>query len=317
MIVFIKYNDIDKIKWDNCIDNSTNSIIYAYSWYLDIVTRKNWDAFVFDDYKAVMPLPSKSKFGVRYLYQPLFTQQLGVFGVNLSTELTNAFMKAVLKEFRFAEYNFNTHNDFQNRPDLFNKSLNLELNLKKSYSELTSSYSQNHKRNIKKAKDYGILISYSVGHEEVVQLFKNGKGNSLGVFNEQAYNTLDLLLLSLSEKNLITVIGAYAKETNELISGVIFIKDKNRQIFLFSGNNNYSKESGSMHLLVDSFIEQSCGYSEILDFEGSNNNNLARFYKGFGSEEEFYFSLQFNNLPFLTKRLLYFYKKLKNIIPSH
>jgi hypothetical protein len=111
---------------------------------------------------------------------------------------------------------------------------------------------------------------------------------------------------------MLSCIGSYNGEN--LIAGIIFLKDNNRQIFLFSGNNKIAKEVGAMYLLADSFIEQSCETTETLDFEGSNNENLARFYRGFGSEEKYYFSLKHNNLPSLTKRFLYFYKKLKKSI---
>ncbi len=41
-----------------------------------------WDALVLDDYQAVMPLTWRSKFGIRYLYQPAFTQQTGIFSAS-------------------------------------------------------------------------------------------------------------------------------------------------------------------------------------------------------------------------------------------
>jgi len=35
--------------------------------------------FVFEDYKFIMPLPHKKRWGFTFVYQPLFTQQLGIF----------------------------------------------------------------------------------------------------------------------------------------------------------------------------------------------------------------------------------------------
>ncbi|MEA2107399.1 MAG: hypothetical protein U9P82_11900, partial [Bacteroidota bacterium] len=69
---------IDKQKWDLTIENSHNGLVYALSWYLDVVSP-GWNALVLGDYEAVMPLPVKQKFGLEYLVQPPFCQQLGVF----------------------------------------------------------------------------------------------------------------------------------------------------------------------------------------------------------------------------------------------
>ena len=51
------------------------------TWYLDIVSP-GWEAIVKEEagcYVAVLPLPVRRKFGLRYLQQPLLTQQLGLF----------------------------------------------------------------------------------------------------------------------------------------------------------------------------------------------------------------------------------------------
>ncbi len=311
MIRFVKYKDIDKNKWDNCIADCYNSIIYAFSWYLDIVTLNKWDAFIADDYKAVMPLPSKKKFGIKYLYQPLFTQQLGVFSKSFDELLINDFINITKEHFRFAEYNFNVGNINSYIKENFIKNINLELNLEKPYADIFSSYSNNHKRNIKKAKENNISINYNVDFKSIIELFKKDKGARLNSFTNKSYIILNDLLTLLAEKGLIKSVGAFCPNEKEPICGVIFLKDNIRQIFLFSGNSLTAKETGVMHMLVDSYIEQCCKNEQILDFEGSNDENLARFYKGFGAEEKCYYSLRINNLPSITKRFLYLYKKFR------
>ena len=37
MIQHLKYNEIDFKKYDDCIDTSNNTRIYAYSYYLDSI----------------------------------------------------------------------------------------------------------------------------------------------------------------------------------------------------------------------------------------------------------------------------------------
>ena len=63
MIQYLKHNEIDKKKWNDCIDHSVNNLIYSYSWYLDIVCP-NWNALLEDDYTSIMPLTAGKKYGI-------------------------------------------------------------------------------------------------------------------------------------------------------------------------------------------------------------------------------------------------------------
>ncbi|MDP3354122.1 MAG: hypothetical protein Q8S44_10335, partial [Flavobacteriaceae bacterium] len=67
MIYYVKRQNLDIEKYDTCIDRALNSRIYAYSWYLDIVAD-HWDALILNDYEAVMPLPWRSKYFIKYIY---------------------------------------------------------------------------------------------------------------------------------------------------------------------------------------------------------------------------------------------------------
>src|SRR4030043_203599 len=55
MIKHLRHHEIDKERWDESIKKAFNGIIYAYSWYLDIVSP-GWEALITEDYKKVMPL---------------------------------------------------------------------------------------------------------------------------------------------------------------------------------------------------------------------------------------------------------------------
>ena len=67
MIHYVKREDLEVAKYNDCIENSIQSRIYAFSWYLDIVAD-NWDVLVLNDYEAVMPVPFRRKFGVNYVF---------------------------------------------------------------------------------------------------------------------------------------------------------------------------------------------------------------------------------------------------------
>lgn len=111
-IIRVHHADINKEKWDRCIDNAVNGLIYGYSYYLDIMSP-DWDALIMGDYEIVMPLTWNRKFGITYLRQPAFTQQLGIFAsLFIKDDLTKAFLKKALEEFSFAEINLNYGNKY-------------------------------------------------------------------------------------------------------------------------------------------------------------------------------------------------------------
>ena len=107
MIQYIKRKNIDVAKYDACIANSIQSRIYAFSWYLDIVAD-NWDVLVLDDYKAVMPIPWRKKFGIKYTYTPLRVLELGIFSTEEVHEIQ--FVEKLKKYYKFIHLRLNYHN---------------------------------------------------------------------------------------------------------------------------------------------------------------------------------------------------------------
>jgi hypothetical protein len=72
MIRVLSRQEIDVKKWDACINESETGQIFGYSWYLDVCC-KDWFGLVENDYQAVFPLCSRTKIGIKYIYQPFFT----------------------------------------------------------------------------------------------------------------------------------------------------------------------------------------------------------------------------------------------------
>ena len=106
-IHYLRRHEIDTGKWDACMDNAPNGVIYGKSFYLDHMTDHRWDALVLDDYRAIMPLTWKRKWGIAYLYQPPFTQQLGVFSREPTPPtLVSEFLSRLGEHFRCERQHF-------------------------------------------------------------------------------------------------------------------------------------------------------------------------------------------------------------------
>ena len=270
-------SEIDKAKWDSCVVDSNNALIYAYSWYLDIVSP-NWVALIKGDYKAVFPLPVKKKLGVSYISQPLFTQQLGLFSSENSNNV-DAFLRAIPKKIWMRSLQI--HNQLENAKTKDN----FELDISADIEKIRKKYSQNVKRNLKKAAEHNLEIK-QCSNDLLIQLFKENKGKEVKELDKKAYFILSELLYKIQKKEKGKCFGVY--KDGELISAAFFCNCLGRSVYLFSASNSSAKEIGANHFLIDNYIAKYKKDSLILDFEGSMIPSLARFYASFGADKKKY-----------------------------
>jgi hypothetical protein len=298
-IKYLQHKEVDKVKWDACITNATNGLIYPYSFYLDCMT-KHWDALVLDDYLAVMPLTWNKKYGFHYLYQPAFTASLGVFGKNLTKEMIDDFIKSIPSKFKLIEISLNSGNIFDVSKSFSLLRSNYILQLNKPYEELYKAYRDNHKRNITKAFQAGSKVSKEVAVDEIIRLNKGQLQHIDGTKSEDYRNFKKLYELLKDKQQAKT----YAiVEKNKILASAVFLFSHNRAYYIMVGNHPDGKIIGASPALIDAFIKDHSNQNLILDFEGSDIRNLAFFYSGFGATEENYPALRINKLPWYARLL--------------
>ncbi|MCX6243675.1 MAG: GNAT family N-acetyltransferase [Bacteroidetes bacterium] len=296
MIVYRKHKEIDKIRWDECIRTSVNRLPYARSWFLDIVSP-GWDALEMNDYGAVFPLTHNRKFGIRYLYQPYFAQQLGIFSSeHLTAGVVDEFLQSIPARFLYIHLHLNSMNKTGSGIYELLPRLNHELDLIPSYESIFKNYNQNTRRNIRKALDHEITIRRKVEPDELIGLFTRNYGRNEPALKFRHYEILRTLMNHCIRNTFSLNMGAYMPD-NTLCAGVFLLRDQDRFIFHFAASDKNARENGAMFLLVDSFIKEHSGQPLILDFEGSNDPDVARFYKGFGAKESVFHEVVINRLP--------------------
>lgn len=290
---YLDRNEIDAGKWDHVIAGSLAETIYAYSWYLDAAAAR-WSALVSGDYESVMPLVWKRKLGIRYLYQPFYTQQLGVFSGEVTDPLLiNTMLSETRRRFRWGRIQFNRQNLVGEAPHCsVEDRSNYVLDLKSAYGELTGSFSTNAKRNLKRAEASDLELSTGFTCEEMVR-FK--RENDIVRRSLKQYEWLLALLQAIRENSGGKVIAA--SRGDEVVAAAFFAYSEGRAIYLVSASNEKGKELRAMFLIVDAFIRENAGSGRILDFEGSVIPSLARFFKGFGATTETYQAVTFGKFP--------------------
>lgn len=282
---------IDAVAWDRCIKNAENGLIYGYTFYLDAMAD-NWDALVWEEYAFVMPLPWRQKWGIRYLYQPFLTAQLGVFGSGLSPEIVSAFLTAIPKSFRYWDISLNHDNLFSLQGFVLHQRMNYVLPLNCSYESIAKAYRENIRRNIRKSIQYGNKVVTGIGVDQIIALaqFQPAK------IPESDYTVFTKLFNHLAPKGWAKTYGVVSAR-GELLASAVFVFSHNRAYYILVGNHPNGRTLGASHALIDAFIRDHAAQELLLDFEGSDIRNLQFFYSSFGAREERYAAILLNRLP--------------------
>ncbi len=224
----------------------------------------------------------------------------------ISQKPVNEFFEAIPSKFKLIEFALHEINVLAGKDFEIREKRYQVLSLGKAYEKLTENYSENTNRNIKKAVKAGLIIQKGIAPKEVVDLFRNTKGQELNEFKSKDYKTLTGLMEACVKRRQAESIAVYDKEHN-LCAAAFFMKCNNRFTFVKSGVNEFGKTNGAMQLLFDFFIEEHAGLDDVLDFGGSSVETVARFYKSFGAQDCVYLHVKKDRL----SKLVHWAKSLK------
>ncbi|MCX6231980.1 MAG: hypothetical protein NTZ33_10600 [Bacteroidetes bacterium] len=299
MIQFLQHNEINKAKWDECIDNAVNGIAYVYSWYLDVVCS-NWCALVLDDYQAVFPMAINKKMNISYIYQPFFTRYYGLYSKNeIDTVIVNQFFDAIPKQFKYIEFNIHESN-VPGNTDLQLKERSYQaLDINKPYEDIFNNFKYDARRTIKNAEKK-LRIIENIEAENIVNLFRTNKGKQLKDIKDKDYDSLLNIIKTVNSRNCGISVGVL-NEKDELISAAFFIKSNRRIIFLKGSANAEGKENGAMYLTINHIVKNNAGLADLFDFGGSSLEGIASFNHKFRPKNYVYLQVKKNNLPFIIK----------------
>lgn len=303
-IRFVKNKDIDYAKWDQCISISPFGIAYSYSWYLDRICS-NWDALIWGNYLYVMPLVNNKKFGISYIYQPFFTQQLGVFShFTPEPEIVNQFLQAIPDHFRLIDMKLNLGNKPGSDQFSIQSNTTFHLRLSPDIDLIRSNYNSNTKRNIQKAIQHKVFISPVYDSTQFLKFTQENLKEKSPEIKAKHYAAFQKVISHALYNQFGEIYGAWDSENN-LVAAVFFLHSTQESIYLAATSNEDGIKQSAMFLLIDTFIQNYSGKKRILDFEGSNIAGIARFYAGFGAQPQIYYSVHQNRLP----KLLQLFKK--------
>jgi hypothetical protein len=284
MIRFLKHSEIEPEKWNQAVRNSLSPIVLAEYELLNLLTDGDtWHALVENDYETVMPLPTRKKGVLKYVYTPFFLPQMGIFSEHeITPQKTTDFLHEISKHYVLADVLMNEKTESgHGNHEFVSHSLSLHI----AYNELYGQFHENTRRNIKAAQKQQSRVTVQEEKiADIIALFRTNKGSEEAVhFRENDYTRLQRIADYLLEHNLLDIYGVRTSD-GKLAAGALFVKDGNRRWFWFSGRDNQLSESKPMFLLLDTYIRDHAESDLYLDFNGSSNPNVARLYQGFGSK---------------------------------
>jgi hypothetical protein len=301
-IQLLKREEIDDKRWNGCVHFAISAMPYAYTWYLDNVSEE-WEGLVLGNYRAVMPLVFEKKWGFSYLYQPFFTQQLGIFSdMPIAQNLVDAFFEKIPKKYQYIDIQLNESNpapegfEAESRP-------NYLLELKESYENIRKGYSGNLLKNLARAEKNNLSYVNHLKPELFVDFYIENTAKKVSGFKEKHKHSMLRIIYQAQHYSMGGLAGVYRK--NELVAANFLIFHPQRTINLMPAVSEEGKKMGAMAFLMDTVVKIGAGQRKFLDFEGSAIEGVAKFYESFGAKKTTYYRVKRNNLPAIIR----FFKK--------
>ncbi|MBL7735377.1 MAG: hypothetical protein JNL51_07960 [Chitinophagaceae bacterium] len=314
LIRYLHRSQIDAIKWDRCLDNSANGLIYGCSEYLDAMAD-NWNGLVVGDYDAVIPLPWRSKWGMAYYYHPAFIQQLGLFGqavkalhketmdrgsqaeaakILSAPALYKEIMDVVFSRVRYGDLLLNFGNaDIASQIGAAPCN-NLILDLSGEYASLSAGYKKDLVNNLRKASKHHLHYLPDNDVSNAVALYEAHYAQRLSSLEKKDYRRFAGLCAGLQRQN-----RAFARKVVDdggtLLSIALFLKDSRRIYNMMNTTTDAGRAVAANHFLLDNVIKEFAGAPLALDLEGSDLQGVKHFYLNFGAGEQPYF--KYSRLP--------------------
>ena len=297
-VQIINHKELDKVIWDKKISTSASPSFFMLSWVLDIL-HPNWDALVYLNYEAFMPIPKAQKYGLTYVFQPKFIRSLSIFNEN---EDHRSEIIAIFREtYSLVNINLDFELKESNSNGIFQK-----LSIPSSHELLQNAYSKNALRVISKLD---VEIEYKLFYDVAgfIEFFKKIKNIKSLKFN--SYSKLNQLINETLKRENGKLIAAFYK--GEMIACGFFIFFQKQVYFLKGTVNKIGREKGAFYGLIDFVLQSLIGRFDNLDFVGSNDKGVAVFYKKFGAQDFSYSILKYNTIKTPVKQIANLYLKIR------
>lgn len=283
-------DEINDDKWDWCVHLAANPSVYGLTWYLDGVFP-SWQGLVLGDYLAVMPFFCKRKFGIPYLVQPYFCQHTGVYSPMVDSQLVNLFFKQLPSVLRIrmclndltAGLLEDSRFSLLARPNFILPIRNRTL------GDLVKGFSNNTLRNVQKSLKQHFVLETELSATQFLDFVQ---AHVRFEASDAIFSVLETLV-DRSILNRSNLLWGCRNSNRELVSVAFFVKFDNCYYYLISASSPEGYKHSALYYIFYVLFGELSGTDTTIDFEGSSIPGVARFFRGWGAEEQFYHALKY------------------------
>jgi hypothetical protein len=298
-IQIVPSSSIDQEKWDNCLTHAANGLIYASYHYLNHMAD-HWHGLIIGDYDVIMPLAWRQKWGIKYYYQPAFTQQLGYFGVK-DIEQVESLVETINDFCSYGDVFFNYANQSIAKRLAAVQQTNLVIDLSTGYDYIYHQYNKDLQNNVRRAAKFELLYQ-PAEVATAIQIYQQWYGNRFTHVTAKDYEQFGLLCNHFNKKGQVFARDVIDGAGNLLAIG-LFLKDEKRIYNVMNSTAEEGRKKEANTFLFDNIIQEFAGEDLLFDFEGSDLPGVKQFYQKFGAVPQPFFHWHHNNLPYPLKLL--------------
>jgi len=291
---FIESTHIDKEIWGEL---TKNDAIHFFSDlnYLDAVAE-NWGVYVKGNYEAILVIPYRVKFGVKWAYLPLFYRSSEWIG-NWTEEEKQEVKSQLLKDFRGGNIAF--EESTVESTDFFYQVILPNQEYQNDYNKLAS-------RMLKKAEHSELKHTSELHLDTFVKLIAKELKAKVGVWDEEGISVFKNLVENYAKDDKLKFYGTILH--GELVGGIATLVSNNRILYLKGTATIEAKKMGAMYMVMDAAINDAMQKKYTFDFGGSRVDGVARFNYNLGGTDVHYQNMIWDNFPFWFRLI----KRLKN-----
>lgn len=297
-MAWLKRSEIDDTTWNERVLACDEFRHYYLTYYLDACCE--WMAWVDESANCFWPLPIKQR-PFPQVYQPLLIQQLGPVPCHNDSQ---AWLDSHWQELerKFWRVNVKFHDRLKQLGSDVELHQNLELKLDQGYDELKRNYNASTKSNLRKFRKSGAAIVVSDAYSsECVEQFRADKGAAIPQLDDNFYADVENIFKAFLSRGQATT--WHAEIDGVRLATAMILQTNGRMLNFFTHATIEGKKVGAMHGVLNAIFERHAGSARCFDFEGSNDPNLAFFYRGFGAEDKIYLQRGTKWFPPIFKRI--------------
>ncbi len=301
-IKYIAGREIETEKWNQSIRQAFNGNIFAYGWYLDVISP-GWNALVSDDYRMVMPLPEGTFMNRPALIHPVFSGPLGIYSSEiLSPGVVTSFVKRIPPKYYTIKLKLNKYNKLaQTESITCTNTAGFDMDLISSYEKLKAGYNPEVTRQLKRSRAANLSFLSGVRPNDLIMLYQQHKTNT-PLLSPPMVNTLRQLVAIILRYNMGEIRAVYDGHNNLCAAGLFTYSHEKATCVFFAGTPA-GEENYAFSFLLDSFIREHSGKGIILELLNEVVNDKKEIIEGMKFKTHRNIELTKNTLPWHLKLL--------------